>query len=374
MNEVLLTQEVGSLAKPDWRVAAIAGQELTREHVRDAARWADKLGLDPIAAEDVLCTARHHQRDEGAITSEDIHAIKDLAALDAVTLQEDAGIDIVYDGEQDRSEMYEHSVRRTRGFESRGRIRVFDNRTFHKFALVDEPGLDQPWHRDEIERLKRLTNHEIKVPITGPYTIADWSFDEHFGGDRVEFVESLSEQVVRPNILSILGQGVEWVQIDEPAAGTKASEIDLFVHGFNIATAQLAGKFSIHLCYSKWEDFIPHIGQLEHCHQLSIEFANRDSQELGRSSEDRPAYEVLKDIHRELPETGIGLGVVSIHEDRIESPELVRDRVLRAVELVGDPALIYPSPDCGLRTRSLEVAYQKLRALVLTKLELVIKV
>ena len=60
----------------------------------------------------------------------------------------------------------------------------------------------------------------------------------------------------------------------------------------------------------------------------------------------------------------LGLGVLDIHTDFVESPELVRDRILYAVEVFGDPARIHVCPDCGLRTRSWDVAYEKLRALV----------
>lgn len=362
MSEVLQTQEVGSLAKPNWRVVGASPENtLLPLHIREACVWAQDLALDVGETHRVL-----NQISIGQLTNplDGVEAIKDASAEFAVRLQEKAGLDIVYDGEQDRSEMYEHAARRTRGFESRGRIRVFDNRTFHKFAVVEEPGLDKPWHTKEVERIKGLTDHAVKVPITGPYTIADWSFDEYFGGDRAELVNALAERVTRLNILSILNQGIEWVQVDEPAAGTKRHEIPLFVDSFNKATAGLVGKFSIHLCFSEWREFVPYIAGLNNCHQLSIEFANRDRQELGRSERARPAYEILKEIHRELPDTGIGLGVVTVHEDWVESPELVRDRILRAVDIVGDPALIYPSPDCGLRTRSWDIAFRKLSSVV----------
>ncbi len=359
MSEVLLTQEVGSLAKPNWRVEAIAGREITREHIHDAANWADRLGLDPIETEDILCQARHYLRTDGALRPQDAIAIKDMAALQAVRLQEKAGLDIIYDGEQDRSEMYQHAISRTNGIEPRGLVRVFDNRSYKKFAVVREPSIDTPWHTSEVERLRKATDRQIKVPITGPYTLGDWSFDEYFE-DKRELVLSLARNVIRPNLIALLDQGVDWIQIDEPAAGTKNGETSLIVESFNEATAGLIGKFSMHLCYSDWRRLFPDFKALEDCQQFSIEFANRDSPELGRSAANRPGYEVLKNIHAAAPETSIGLGVVSIHEDILESPELVRDRVLRAVDIVGDPAKVFPSPDCGLRTRSWEVAYEKL--------------
>ena len=67
---------------------------------------------------------------------------------------------------------------------------------------------------------------------------------------------------------------------------------------------------------------------------------------------------------RDLPyQPALGLGVLDIHTDFIESPELVRDRVLYAVNVFGDPSRIHVTPDCGLRTRSWEVAFQKLRSM-----------
>ena len=60
----------------------------------------------------------------------------------------------------------------------------------------------------------------------------------------------------------------------------------------------------------------------------------------------------------------LGLGVVDIHSDFIESPELVRDRILYAVDVFDDPHRIHVTPDCGLRTRSWQVAFAKLRNMV----------
>lgn len=361
MSEVLLTQEVGSLAKPDWRVAVVANRALTDQQIDQAvetAAFLDPAGDLPVY--EILSDAQVEYECYGTYRPWGQREVRDLAAHLAVRLQEKAGIDIVYDGEQDRSEMYQHAVARTNGFVSKGLVRAFDNRSYKKFAVTEQPGITEPWHTAEVERLGRITTKQIKVPVTGPYTLADWSYDEYFGGDRHALVQALAQDVVRPNIEAVLETGAQWVQIDEPAAGTKPHEIELFVDSFNTATAGLIGKFSIHLCYSRWQDFIPYIGGLENCQQLSIEFANRDNHEPGRGATERPAYEVLKDIHRELPHTAIGLGVVSIHEDRLESAQLVRDRILRSVDLLDDPSLVYPSPDCGLRTRSWEVAYEKL--------------
>ena len=68
---------------------------------------------------------------------------------------------------------------------------------------------------------------------------------------------------------------------------------------------------------------------------------------------------------RDLPyRPALGLGVLDIHTDFIEPPELVRDRILYAVDVFGDPRRIQVTPDCGLRTRSWDVAYRKLQNMV----------
>ena len=60
----------------------------------------------------------------------------------------------------------------------------------------------------------------------------------------------------------------------------------------------------------------------------------------------------------------MGLGVLDIHSDFVEPPELVRDRILYALDVLGDPERIQVNPDCGLRTRSWDVVYDKLASMV----------
>ena len=360
MSDILQTQEVGSLAKPDWRVAPIRGDLITLDHVRQAASWADKFGEDVVEVEDTFCQLRSEQLEEGKLSSASKQVIKALSARYSIRLQELAGLDIIYDGEQDRAEMYQHAVAHTNGFEWAGRVRAFDNNSFRKAVCTGEVGISEPWHTSEVQRLQHITDKTIKVPITGAYTIADWSYDAHYN-DRETFVKDIAKNVIRPNIESLLEQGVEWIQIDEPAAGTKPYETKLLVDSYNVSTAGLLGKFSIHICFSNYETLFPAVAELENCSQFSLEFANRDPRTLGTNAAQRPALEVLKLFSKHTPEAAIGLGVASVHDNEVESPQLVRDRILRAVDIIGDPAKINPSPDCGLRTRSWEVALSKLR-------------
>ncbi|HJP66361.1 MAG TPA: hypothetical protein VKA30_08670, partial [Actinomycetota bacterium] len=93
---------------------------------------------------------------------------------------------------------------------------------------------------------------------------------------------------------------------------------------------------------------------------FAVGFANYDTRELGTTEDQRPGYVIIKKF-RDLPyRPALGLGVLDIHTDFVEPPELVRDRILYAVDVFGDPERIHVTPDCGLRTRSWDVAYAKL--------------
>ena len=126
----------------------------------------------------------------------------------------------------------------------------------------------------------------------------------------------------------------------------------------------LDAVFSTHLCFSDYDLFFPGIEAMTACRQYCVGFANYDSRELGVSDEARPGYAVITKF-RDLPnEPSLGVGVIDIHTDFIEPPELVRDRILYSVEVFGDPSRIQVTPDCGLRTRSWDVAYRKLQNMV----------
>ena len=367
----LLTHEIGSLAKPPWLVKTSAGTPLDASDVEHARIWGEKVGVDGY--EELVETLEHGKPDKAELGR--------WASRYALRLLESAGIEVVYDGEQQRTEMYAWAVDHSDGFEPRGTVRSFDNKYYSKSAVTAEPSLREPYHNDEFSFLKSAAKHDLKIPITGAYTLAVWSYDEHhlpkegrLGGglsrkDEVEARRDLAldiaRNIIRPNLEALIALGATWIQIDEPGASTEEDELDVFVESFNVSVEGLEGcTFSTHLCFSDYNLFFPAIEGMSGCRQYCVGFANYDSTELGTSGADRPGYEVISKW-RDLPYDPIlGLGVNDIHTDFVEPPELVRDRILYAVDVFGDPARIHVCPDCGLRTRSWEVAYEKLRSLV----------
>ena len=376
MNEVvdhrpLLTHEVGSLDKPGWRVKAYAGKPLDDKDLEEARSWGERLQVPEY--ERLLDLLRH-----APFSKEQKAEIQRWSSLYAVRLEESAGLDVVYDGEQQRTEMYDWAVSHANGFERRGSVRAFDNKYYSKAAVVGAISLGSPFHNAEFSYLVSVAEAELKIPVTGAYTIADWSFDERNRAPenllqpaaqrirerkaaRRDFVLEVARNLIRPNLEALITLGARWIQVDEPGASTEADELDLFVDSFNASVEGLNAMFSTHLCFSDYNLFFPAIERMEYCQQFAVGFANYDSRELGTSDEARPGYQVIKKF-RDLPyQPALGLGVLDIHSDFIESPELVRDRVLYAVKLFGDPHRIHVTPDCGLRTRSWKVAYEKLR-------------
>jgi 5-methyltetrahydropteroyltriglutamate--homocysteine methyltransferase len=356
-------QEIGSLMKPRWQIVAQHGEPLD-ERAREEFRSANARThfADGVPGADALLSGR--SRDVGA------DGVRDLGALFALRLFETAGLARVYDGEARRIEMYEYPIRQMRGFQFQGHVRSWDNKYYLKATVTDEVHLERPYHLEEFDFVRQHARGEPKLPITGPYTLADWSYNEHYlarqrgwkgptarRAAQRDFVVDLAKRAIRPTLAALIEHGCRVIQVDEPAAGTHPDEADLVVEGFNAATEGLDAEFTMHICYSNYRDLLPELLEAKRCRQWAWEFANRDR-------EGRDGYEVLKALNEYGDTREVGLGVVDVHRDDVEPPELVADRIRRAVKYLGDPARIWVNPDCGLRTRKLDVATHKLESTV----------
>lgn len=373
-SKPLLTHELGSLAKPNWRVKAISGRPLDERDLDDARAWGRRLGVD--GHEDLVDLLGR-----APLSPEQKAEVKRWSSRYGVRFLESVGLDVVYDGEQQRSEMYAWAIAHAGGFDWRGSVRAFDNKYYSKAAVTGPISLREAYHNDEFSLLRDVATAELKVPVTGAYTIADWSFDERYFTDadltgsaaarherrreaRRRFILDVARDLIRPNLEALIGLGAGWLQIDEPGGSTAPDELDLFVDSFNESVAGLDATFSTHLCFSDYGLFFPAIEGMTECRQFAVGFANYDSRELGRGEDDRPGYRVIAKF-RDLPyRPALGIGVLDIHTDFVEPPELIRDRVLHAVDVFDDPSRIHVIPDCGLRTRSWDVAYRKLDSMV----------
>jgi 5-methyltetrahydropteroyltriglutamate--homocysteine methyltransferase len=382
------TQEIGSLAKPAWRVKGAAGLPLSESEIREAEYWGEKLRIEGYRElVELLREPPSPERKE---------AIRRWSVVYAVKFLEEAGLDRVYTGEMLRVEMYEHPVRRLSGFRFLGRVQSLDNKYYRVASVVGRPARAKPIYLDEFLIAKSVARRELKVPVTGPYTLADWTLNDYYVRKalesapsvkeakrraRREFVFDIVDNVLRPELRDLVSAGATWIQVDEPAATTHPSreEMELFVEAFNRLTEGIPCKFSLHNCYSDYSVLAKYAPELKRCSQIALEFANRDLLKLGTRDEDRPGYSDLKLFVEHGYEGAFGVGVLHVHDywgegtewakvvngTVIESPELVRDRLIYAAEVVGEPERGAANPDCGLRTRrDWKLVFEKLRNMV----------
>jgi 5-methyltetrahydropteroyltriglutamate--homocysteine methyltransferase len=386
MSKLFPVQEIGSLAKPKWRTKGLR-QQLSSQDLSEAEAWAEKLGIQDF-----------HDRAKSIVKAGDdkerVKAILELSTLYGLRLFETTGVDNDgVGGEQQRVEMYEHVIKAVQGMSLLGHVHSFDNKYFNKGVAESKISRKHPIYVAEFLDVKKYAHRAVKVPITGPYTLVDWSFNgyyiqkQHASSPKTrkieakrEFLLDIVEQIIRPEIRDLVDAGASWIQIDEPAVTThpEPQEMELFVEAWNETVKGFGCKFSDHTCYPSeigYKVLAEYAPKLDNCDQLALEFANRDTSRLGLDDDSREGYSDLKHFVDAGFSGEFGLGVAHVHDftgnvssgagqsvgrDLIESPELVRDRLLFATKIVGDPAKIWANPDCGLRTRTWDVSFAKL--------------
>jgi 5-methyltetrahydropteroyltriglutamate--homocysteine methyltransferase len=153
--------------------------------------------------------------------------------------------------------------------------------------------------------------------------------------------------------------GADLLQIDEPFLAGHPEQVGLAVEAINLVTRDVDVTWALHVCYGNryarplWEghyDFLFPAVLDARVDQLVLEFA-------------RKGYEDLPVIEGSGWDRAIGLGVIDVKSRTVESPDLVRMRIERALDLVPPERLII-NPDCGLRNLPTAIATAKLRAMV----------
>jgi 5-methyltetrahydropteroyltriglutamate--homocysteine methyltransferase len=314
-------------------------------------------------------SSRFHLSDESEIVP-----MKEKATLETLDVFRKVGMEnLGVGGEMFRWEMYEHFAQFVAGLEFYGMVRSFDNRYYRKGSIISGLSRRSTLHGNELKFLLKNTTEELKMPVTGPYTMMDWSFNEHYR-DRHEaalaFSKILNDEIrdlKRIWLNSRPGEEFQ-VQIDEPATTTHPSEMDIVVDSINRAVEGIDGvEFSLHVCYSKdyrvLYDRIPDL----RLHGLNLEYANRDRLTRGVSDSKRPGYNDIKYFAEVDKRKFLGVGVTDVHIDEIEPASLIEDRISYVLGILEDPGRIRINPDCGLRTRSREVGEEKLRNMVIAR-------
>jgi len=295
---------------------------------------------------DYLAKARA-EFNKGKITGEQLRELERKATAFWIEKQEELGLDVLVDGEQYRGDMVAYFAERMPGFTDGGLVRSYGNRYYHKPIVTGEvewPGaITVDWWR----YAQGLTKKPVKGMLTGPYTVMDWSFNEHYA-DRRATCMALAD-AIRKEVEALIAAGCKIIQIDEPALSVRPEELPIAIEAMHRVTDGLNAYFITHACYGAFEYIYPGM--------LDMPVDNFDL-EMSNSELD------LLDVFRKHPFTkDISFGVVDVHSHVIEDDTRVRRRVEQALTILPKEQ-VWVDPDCGLKTRTVEEALAKLRACV----------
>jgi 5-methyltetrahydropteroyltriglutamate--homocysteine methyltransferase len=346
----------------------------------------------------------------GKISEEAFEAVADSAVLEALRAQEEAGIDIVTDGEQRRDNFYSFVAGKLGGARQMTLAEMLevveDKASFERilqtldvpaFALstvacVGRVSRQRPLALDEYRFLRGHTKLPIKVPLPGPYLLTRAMWVKELSTAAYSSKEDLGEDIVRvlrEEAFALRDAGVDFIQFDEPvltelvftqgqtrtfmcaalaARHDPAEELEFATRLINRVVEGLDGvRVGLHVCRGNWSrneeillkgsygPLVPYLKRMN-VQQLVLEFATPRAGELGAIAE-------------LLERKELGLGVVNPRTDAVEPPEEI---VRRAREALGYlPAdRLFLNPDCGFGTfsrrtlNSPETSTKKLRAMV----------
>ena len=246
-----------------------------------------------------------------------------------------------------RGDMTAYFAENLEGFRISGLVRSYGNRYYRKPVVVGEVRWPRPVTVEWFRFAQEQTSFPVKAILTGPYTMMDWAFDEHYGS-RETLALALAD-VIREEAEALVAAGARYVQIDEPAISVRPDEIDLAIRAMGRVTDGLRARTITHVCYGEFAAIYPRLLDLP-VEQFTLEMSNSD---LG-----------LLELFRTSPFTKeLGAGVVDVHSHAIEPVDVVKERILAALRVVPAPRL-FVNPDCGLKTRTAEEAEAKLRNMV----------
>ena len=281
------------------------------------------------------------------ISREELDALERRATEFWIKQQEEIGLDVLVDGEQYRGDMVAYFADIMPGFEIGGLVRSYGNRYYHKPIIVGEVKWPGPITVGWWKFAQGLTAKPIKGMLTGPYTIMDWSFNDYYP-DRKTACFALATGI-RKEVEALVEAGATIIQIDEPALSVRPEELDFALEAMHIVTDNITAYFITHICYGAFEFIYPQMLKLP-VDNFDLEMSNSGLDLIGLFEKDP----FTKDL---------SFGVLDVHSHVVETPTVVKERMEKALQVI-QPETLWVDPDCGLKTRTVEEAQGKLRAMV----------
>ena len=288
------------------------------------------------------------------------------ATLLWIKAQEDAGLDIVCDGEQSRQHFVHGFLEQVEGidFEHKVKMGIRDNRYEAMVPqVVSALRLKGRVHAVEAQLARAHTRKKLKFTLPGPMTIVDTVADR-FYGDKVKLAFAFAE-LLNQEALALQADGVDIIQFDEPAFNVYMQDAAVWgVQALERAAQGLSCTTAVHICYgygiqanTDWKSTLG-----DEWRQYETVFPA-----LARSCIDQVSLECINshvppDLMQLLAGKDVLVGVIDVASDVVETPEQVADTIARALEFVPRERL-FPCTNCGLAPMGRDVAWRKLKAL-----------
>ena len=324
------TSLVGSYPQPDWLI--------DRERLRD--RFPPR-----VRAKELWRVAPDHLEE----------AQRDATLL-AIRAQEDAGLDIITDGEIGRESYSNRFATALDGVDIDHPGTALD-RSGHPNPVPRVTGPIRRRHPVEVEDLRFLrasTGQIAKITVPGPFTMSQQAQDDYYGDP--EALAMGYAEAVNAEVKDLFAAGADIVQLDEPYLQARPGPAHKYgVQVINRALEGVTGTTAVHLCFGyaaiiherpPGYSFLPELADCR-CDQISIETA--------QSGLDCSVLAALEG-------KAIILGVLDLNDMTVESPDTVTERVRRALPYVPAERLVL-APDCGMKYLPRDVASGKLTAM-----------
>ncbi|WP_323883451.1 methionine synthase [Aeromonas caviae] len=288
------------------------------------------------------------------------------ATLLWIKAQEDAGLDIVCDGEQSRQHFVHGFLEQVKGidFEHKVKMGIRDNRYDAMVPqVVSDLRLKGRVHAFEAQLARAHTKKKLKFTLPGPMTIVDTVADR-FYGDKAKMAFAFAE-LLNQEALALQADGVDIIQFDEPAFNVYMKDVaDWGVRALERAAQGLNCKTVVHICYgygiqanTDWKNTLG-----DEWRQYETVFPA-----LAKSSIDQVSLECMHshvplDLLKLLEGKDVLVGVIDVATDVVETPEEVADAIGQALQFVPKERL-FPCTNCGMAPMPRDVAQRKLQAL-----------
>lgn len=288
------------------------------------------------------------------------------ATLLWIKAQEDAGLDIIGDGEQARQHFVHGFLEQVGGIDFANKVKmgIRNNRYDAMVPQVVAPlTLKGRVHAFEAQFTRAHTRRKVKFTLPGPMTIVDTVADR-FYGDKVKMAFAFAE-LLNQEALALQADGVDIIQFDEPAFNVYMQDAaDWGVQALERAAQGLTCTTAVHICYGygiqanvDWKQTLG-----EEWRQYEKVFPALAQSRIDQVSLECYHSHVPPDLMRLLAGKDVMVGVIDVASDVVETPEQVADTIGAALRFVPGQRL-FPCTNCGLAPMDREVALKKLQAL-----------